>query len=379
MRNLLIIATLLLILSISSAVTVTGDFIDPDTNSLGAYFENDLGTLNSASTSTVVTQILWGRATSATRNAIFEIAEGYTVRSISAFISKDQGGSNKRGTFTFGKYDQTGFTEVLWQAGPSIPDDGTTVYLDEYQGTGYSKEFDQSGIISTSSTDAGIYAIQWFVPAKGLGGSSVGKGDNDFSITLERSVFYFTASTSIGGSVSEAGTFDITEATEITLTATADNGYIFGYWSYDQSDELIYDNPLTLTVENDGNITAVFLQDTTDVDGDELSKYQEVIVHGTDPLDADSDDDGFSDGFEVDMGFSPLTSESSPDAVSELLTAAEFRFNAANGVSYRIETSSDLENWSTVEEEVIGSGGQVTRFYSIEGNHKRFYRPKRND
>jgi hypothetical protein len=379
MRNLLIIATLLLILSISSAVTVTGDFTDPDTNSLGAYFENDLGTLNSASTSTVVTQILWGRATSATRNAIFEIAEGYTVRSISAFISKDQGGSNKRGTFTFGKYDQTGFTEVLWQAGPSIPDDGTTVYLDEYQGTGYSKEFDQSGIISTSSTDAGIYAIQWFVPAKGLGGSSVGYGDNDFSITLERSVFYFTASTSIGGSVSEAGTFDITEATEITLTATADNGYIFGYWSYDQSDELIYDNPLTLTVENDGNITAVFLQDTTDVDGDELSKYQEVIVHGTDPLDADSDDDGFSDGFEVDMGFSPLTSESSPDAVSELLTAAEFRFNAANGVSYRIETSSDLENWSTVEEEVIGSGGQVTRFYSIEGNHKRFYRPKRND
>lgn len=58
MKNLLIITTLLLILSISSAVTVTGDFTDPDTNSLGAYFENDLGTLNSASTSTVVTQIL---------------------------------------------------------------------------------------------------------------------------------------------------------------------------------------------------------------------------------------------------------------------------------------------------------------------------------
>jgi hypothetical protein len=193
------------------------------------------------------------------------------------------------------------------------------------------------------------------------------------------SVFTTTAGAATGGSVSPSGAIVNTQPTEITLTATADNGYAFGYWTGDVPEELELDNPLTLTVEADGAITAVFSQDSSDSDGDGLTKYQEVIVYGTDPDDADSDDDGFSDGFEVESGHNPLSSTSSPVAVAEMLTAVEFRFNAANGVSYRIESSSDLENWSTVEAEIIGSGGRVTRFYSIEGTQKQFYRPKLND
>ena len=75
----------------------------------------------------------------------------------------------------------------------------------------------------------------------------------------------------------------------------------------------------------------------------------------------------------------PLSSISSPAAVAEMLTAVEFKFNATNGVSYRIEPSSDLENWSTVDAEIVGSGVRVTRSYSIEGTQKQFYRPKLNN
>jgi hypothetical protein len=41
-------------------------------------------------------------------------------------------------------------------------------------------------------------------------------------------------------------------------------------------------------------------------------------------------------------------------------TAVEFRFNAANGVSCRIETSTDLNSWNTIETDIIGEGGVVT-------------------
>lgn len=105
---------------------------------------------------------------------------------------------------------------------------------------------------------------------------------------------------------------------------------------------------------------------------------QEVIVYGTDPDVADSDDD-ISDGFEVETGHKPTQQYNSPAAVAEMLTAVEFKFNATNGVSYRIEPSSDLENWSTVDAEIVGSGVRVTRSYSIEGTQKQFYRPKLNN
>jgi hypothetical protein len=56
----------------------------------------------------------------------------------------------------------------------------------------------------------------------------------------------------------------------------------------------------------------------------------------------------------------------------------EFRFITANGVSYRIESSTDLSNWASVEDTVIGTGGVVTRFYSTENQPKRYFRVLRN-
>jgi hypothetical protein len=193
------------------------------------------------------------------------------------------------------------------------------------------------------------------------------------------SVFTTTAGAATGGSVSPSGAIVNTQPTEITLTATADNGYVFGYWTGDVPEELELDNPLTLTVEADGVLTAVFSQDSSDSDGDGLTKYQEVIVHGTDPDDADSDDDGFSDGFEVETGYSPLSSASSPDAVSGIETAVKYWFNAASGVSYRIEYSTDLNDWFILEDDILGAGGEIVRYYDTVGTQKRFYRAKRSD
>jgi hypothetical protein len=116
----------------------------------------------------------------------------------------------------------------------------------------------------------------------------------------------------------------------------------------------------------------------TDTDSDGLSDFVEVDTHGTNPTAKDTDGDGFDDLFEINTGFNPKQESSTPDALSGIQTAVKFWFNAAQGVSYRIEASADLQNWETIEAVVIGEGGRVTRFYDIENQPKRYFRVKRN-
>jgi uncharacterized repeat protein (TIGR02543 family) len=115
-----------------------------------------------------------------------------------------------------------------------------------------------------------------------------------------------------------------------------------------------------------------------DSDADGLGDFAEVVTHGTNPSVKDSDGDGFDDLFEINTGFNPTLDSSTPDALSSIRTAVEFRFNAGNGVSYRIESSTDLETWTIAETDIIGTGGVVTRFYSIENQPKRYFRVRRN-
>jgi len=49
------------------------------------------------------------------------------------------------------------------------------------------------------------------------------------------------------------------------------------------------------------------------------------------------------------------------DSLSSIRTAVEFRFNDATGVSYRIEASTDLNQWDIIEPSVIGESAVVTR------------------
>ena len=115
-----------------------------------------------------------------------------------------------------------------------------------------------------------------------------------------------------------------------------------------------------------------------DTDEDGLSDRVEVEIYQSNPALKDSDSDGFDDAFEVNTGFNPALATSTPDALSSIRTAVEFRFNAATGVSYRIEASTDLNQWDVIEPVIIGQSAVVTRFYSIENQPKRYFRVRRN-
>ncbi|MCX6878450.1 MAG: hypothetical protein NTW21_32245 [Verrucomicrobia bacterium] len=139
-------------------------------------------------------------------------------------------------------------------------------------------------------------------------------------------------------------------------------------------------NPLDPDTDHDGlaDGTEVKLYGTdpsaSDSDGDGLSDSEELLVYHTNPMARDTDGDGFEDKFEIDTGFDPTSATSTPEAWSEMLTAVEFHFNGALGKSYTIETSTDLQTWSAVETGIVGTGGTITRFFSIQGIPKRYFR-----
>ncbi|MDP7107406.1 MAG: hypothetical protein QGH41_10030, partial [Roseibacillus sp.] len=122
------------------------------------------------------------------------------------------------------------------------------------------------------------------------------------------------------GSVTGAGTF--AAGTTATLTATPDLGYLFTGWTDDAAGT---DNPLALVMDGNQTVGATFAQDARDPDQDGLSNYQELVLHGTDPDNADSDGDGFSDLEEIAAGSDPTDPTDPPDPGARLVKVT---FNA---------------------------------------------------
>ena len=85
-----------------------------------------------------------------------------------------------------------------------------------------------------------------------------------------------------------------------------------------------------------------------------------------------------SNGSNYDFAVIRFLGDEILDGESSIRIAAEYRFTTANGISYRIEASTDFTHWSTIETNILGTGSVLTRFYSIEGQPRRFFRSRRN-
>ncbi|MBG88287.1 MAG: hypothetical protein CMO80_15475 [Verrucomicrobiales bacterium] len=104
-----------------------------------------------------------------------------------------------------------------------------------------------------SAVSVGVVAGQSYkIAVDGLGGVS-GILQLHYTFT-PRSVFTITVSNSMGGTVSP-GTGSHLEGTQITATATPGNGFEFVTWN---GSVLTLDNPLTITLNSNLNINAVF-------------------------------------------------------------------------------------------------------------------------
>ena len=206
-------------------------------------------------------------------------------------------------------------------------------------------------------------------------------------VELLRALHELVWSVEGSGEVSSSQGSPVLAGTTVQLTATASAGFVFDGWMGDAGGS---GNPLNLTVDADKQVVARFIPDARDFDGDGLSNYEELVIHHTQVSDGDSDDDGFDDGYEVGLGYLPGDAARSPDGVmslrragvippeSEVVSPAmEFRFHAAAGGSYRIESSVDLEAWIEEGPLVSGEGREVVRFFSTSGIPGRYFRVKR--
>tara|TARA_B100001057_G_scaffold241511_1_gene241836 strand:+ start:401 stop:2503 length:2103 start_codon:yes stop_codon:yes gene_type:complete len=116
-----------------------------------------------------------------------------------------------------------------------------------------------------------------------------------------------------------------------------------------------------------------------DTDNDGLVDGDEVNTYRTNPNSTDSDSDGFTDLYELETAYDPNSAESVPDALVEIMTAIEVKFNAALGATYAIEFSTDNQAWDVIEDDIVGEGGAIERLYSKQEYPTGFFRVERKD
>ncbi|MCW1925935.1 hypothetical protein OKA05_25475 [Luteolibacter arcticus] len=164
-----------------------------------------------------------------------------------------------------------------------------------------------------------------------------------------------SASPTDAGSVSGTGAYAL--GTQVTITATANPGYIFEEW--DGSFAAQTASSFTYTANASATANAFFGEDPADPDGDRLSNYEEIVIYKTLPNNPDSDGDEIPDGDEVDITrTSPTTSDAmlvsfvrqnlSPDAAGAIvMSPLRINRNPATGAISLFLSLSGSPNHST--------------------------------
>jgi uncharacterized repeat protein (TIGR02543 family) len=205
------------------------------------------------------------------------------------------------------------------------------------------------------------------VAGGGVDGSRSQVYDPGFATT-----FTITLGASVQGAIT-GNTSPYASGSTATLSAMPNPGYVFTGWTGDASG---INNPISVLMQSNKTIGATFARDLSDVDADGLPAYDELVIHGTSPTLPDTDGDGFLDGYEVLAHKSPLDPLSRPALVAEARMGIgfEFTFPAALGKTYRIMDSLDLVTWTPLEDGIVGTGGEIQRFYPTQDRPKRFFR-----
>lgn len=101
-------------------------------------------------------------------------------------------------------------------------------------------------------------------------------------------------------------------------------------------------------------LTAEYAPDTKDDDGDGLTNYDEIVLYGSDPQNADSSGDGIADGTAVEAGLDPTQSYDAivndiQNKMVDLRAGSKRITPGDNGklrIELQLERSRDLQSWT---------------------------------
>ena len=154
-----------------------------------------------------------------------------------------------------------------------------------------------------------------------------------------------TLNAGVGGTVSGGGTYYNYQTATVSATPAA--GYLFGSWVGPVASTSA--NPTTVDMSTNREVNATFVPDTADNDGDGLTNYDESVTHGTDPNDTDTDDDGFTDGEEIQFSLNPNIPDTALMAYIIARENAARSDGNASGISYVLNNLSQYNLYTEAE------------------------------
>ena len=258
---------------------------------------------------------------------------------------------------------------VSSEHGTPVPNKGTNLYAWRATVTGSVNSAVTSGLTNWTSAGwggagsvpaAGFYTNTGGITLTGLVSSIVWNWNTNYWLEVIKSG---------SGSVNQTNGWCPAD-TNLSLTVSPSNGWLFMGWSGDASGDYTATS-IIVPIVRPVSITATF---SDDADGDGLLNTNETAL-GTNPRSKDSDSDGMDDPNELVAGTSPTNSASVLAVqLSTDVSANQVSWYGVSGRCYRLEYTDDLANgWMPKGTVSSGANAQILKL-DITSGGKRFYR-----